>query len=58
MWGSIGGTDQNDPTRAEIRVSRHHFETDYNPSDATFNAWRLAISQQARNLIHVVADVA
>jgi hypothetical protein len=35
-----------------------HFETDYRPSDATFDAWRLAISQQARNLIHVVADVA
>jgi hypothetical protein len=35
-----------------------HFETDYNPSDATFDTWRLAISQQARNLIHVAADVA
>ena len=35
-----------------------HFETDYNPSDATFDAWRLAISQQARNLVPVVADVA
>ncbi|HEX5995236.1 MAG TPA: hypothetical protein VFY84_08870 [Jiangellales bacterium] len=33
-----------------------HFETDYNPSDATFDAWRLAIAQQSRNLIHVVAD--
>jgi hypothetical protein len=35
-----------------------HFETDYLPSDATFDAWRLAITQQARNLIHVVTDVA
>jgi hypothetical protein len=35
-----------------------HFETDYGPSDATFDAWRLAISQQTRNLIHVVADAA
>ena len=35
-----------------------HFEGDYDPSDATFDAWRLAISQQARNLIHVVADAA
>jgi hypothetical protein len=33
-----------------------HFETDYNPSDATFDAWRLAIAQQGRNLIHAVAD--
>jgi hypothetical protein len=33
-----------------------HFKTDYNPSDATFDAWRLAIAQQARNLIHAVAD--
>jgi hypothetical protein len=28
----------------------------YNPSDATFNAWRLTIVQQTQNLIHVVAD--
>jgi hypothetical protein len=35
-----------------------HFETDYNPSDATFDAWRLAIAQQGRNLVHAVADVA
>lgn len=35
-----------------------HFETDFNPSDQTFDAWRLAIAQQARNLIHVVADYA
>jgi hypothetical protein len=35
-----------------------HFETDYNPSDATFDAWRLAIAQQGRNLIHAVADAA
>ena len=35
-----------------------HFETDYLPSDATFDAWRLAIAQQARNLVHVVADTA
>jgi hypothetical protein len=33
-----------------------HFETDYNPSDATFDAWRLAIAQQGRNLIYAVAD--
>ncbi|GLW10151.1 hypothetical protein Misp01_52800 [Microtetraspora sp. NBRC 13810] len=33
-----------------------HFETDFIPSDATFDAWRLAIAGQARNLIHVVAD--
>jgi hypothetical protein len=30
----------------------------YNPSDATFDAWRLAIVQQTRNLIQVVADTA
>ncbi len=31
--------------------------TDYfSPTDASFNAWRLAITQQARNLIHAVAD--
>ncbi|MCO8275097.1 hypothetical protein M1L60_31410 [Actinoplanes sp. TRM 88003] len=35
-----------------------HFETDYEPSDPTFDAWRLAIAQQTRNLIHVVADEA
>jgi hypothetical protein len=35
-----------------------HFETDFDPSDATFNAWRLAIVQQTQNLIHVVADYA
>jgi hypothetical protein len=33
-----------------------HFETDYNPSDATFDAWRLAIAAQGRNLIRAVAD--
>ncbi|SDY97997.1 hypothetical protein SAMN05444365_104410 [Micromonospora pattaloongensis] len=33
-----------------------HFETDYQPSDATFDAWRLAIAQQTRNLIHAVAE--
>ena len=33
-----------------------HFETDYKPTDATFDAWRLAIAQQARNLIHAVAN--
>jgi hypothetical protein len=35
-----------------------HFETLYNPSDDTFNAWRLAIVQQTQNLIYVVADYA
>ncbi|SDK41943.1 hypothetical protein SAMN05421874_107261 [Nonomuraea maritima] len=35
-----------------------HFETDFNPSDATFDAWRLAIVGQGRNLVHVVADTA
>jgi hypothetical protein len=33
-----------------------HFETAFNPSDATFNAWRQAIVAQGQNLIHVVAD--
>jgi hypothetical protein len=33
-----------------------HFETDFNPSDDTFDAWRLAIAEQTRRLIHVVAD--
>lgn len=33
-----------------------HFETDYNPSDGTFDAWRLAIAQQGRNLIYAVAE--
>jgi hypothetical protein len=33
-----------------------HFETDFKPSDATFDAWRLAIVGQTRNLVHVVAD--
>ncbi|MEV1205760.1 hypothetical protein [Microbispora rosea] len=33
-----------------------HFETPFNPSDATFNAWRQAIVAQGKNLIHVVAD--
>jgi hypothetical protein len=33
-----------------------HFETDFGISDATFDAWRLAIAQQARNLIHAVVD--
>ncbi|MEV4348629.1 hypothetical protein AB0J83_29585 [Actinoplanes sp. NPDC049596] len=32
-----------------------HFETDYGSSDPTFDAWRLAITQQARNLVQVVA---
>jgi hypothetical protein len=35
-----------------------HFETDYRPSDPTFDAWRLAVAQQTRNLVHVVADAA
>ncbi len=30
----------------------------YNPSDATFDAWRLAIVQQGQNLVHVVSDYA
>ncbi|WP_127504780.1 hypothetical protein [Actinoplanes solisilvae] len=34
------------------------FETAYGPSDPTFDAWRLAIAQQARNLIQVVSDEA
>jgi hypothetical protein len=38
--------------------SMQHFETDFNPSDATFDTWRLAIVQQGQNLIHVVADFA
>jgi len=33
-----------------------HFETPFVPSDATFDAWRLAIVHQGQNLIHVVAD--
>ena len=33
-----------------------HFETLYNASDATFDAWRLAITEQTRNLIHALAD--
>jgi hypothetical protein len=35
-----------------------HFDADdlFKPSDATFDAWRLAIVQQTQNLIHVVAD--
>ncbi|MEV4755841.1 hypothetical protein AB0J86_12115 [Micromonospora sp. NPDC049559] len=33
-----------------------HFETDFNPSDATFDAWRKAIVAQGQNLIHAVAD--
>jgi hypothetical protein len=33
-----------------------HFETSFDPSDGTFDAWRLAIVAQAGNLIHVVAD--
>lgn len=36
--------------------SMQHFETLYEVSDATFDAWRLAIVQQTRNLVHVVAD--
>jgi hypothetical protein len=36
--------------------SMQHFETDFNPSDDTFDAWRLAIAEQTRRLIHVVAD--
>ena len=32
--------------------------TDFNPSDATFDTWRLAIVHQGQNLIHVVADYA
>jgi hypothetical protein len=38
--------------------SMQHFETLYEPSDATFDAWRLAITQQTRNLIGVIADTA
>jgi hypothetical protein len=33
-----------------------HFETTFEPSDGTFDAWRLAITGQARNLIRAVAD--
>jgi hypothetical protein len=37
-----------------------HFDQDdlYNPSDDTFNAWRLAIVEQARELLDVVATSA
>lgn len=35
-----------------------HFETLYNPSDATFDAWRLAIIEQTKNLIHIIGDTA
>jgi hypothetical protein len=28
----------------------------FNPSDATFDAWRLAITRQTQNLIHIVAE--
>jgi hypothetical protein len=35
-----------------------HFETQFNPSDATFDAWRLAIVHQVQNLIYVVGDYA
>jgi len=35
-----------------------HFETTFGVSDPTFDAWRLAITQQARNLVHTVADTA
>jgi hypothetical protein len=38
--------------------SMQHFETNFNPSDATFDTWRLAIVHQGQNLIHVVADYA
>jgi hypothetical protein len=38
--------------------SMQHFETDFNPSDQTFDTWRLAIVHQGQNLIHVVADYA
>lgn len=38
--------------------SMQHFETLYNPSDPTFDTWRLAIVHQCQNLIHVVADYA
>jgi hypothetical protein len=38
--------------------SMQHFETLYEPSDATFDAWRLAITQQTRNLLGVIADTA
>jgi hypothetical protein len=38
--------------------SMQHFETLYEPSDATFDAWRLAITQQTRNLVRVIADTA
>lgn len=40
--------------------SMQHFDATnlYNPSDATFDAWRLAIVHQGQNLIHVVADYA
>jgi hypothetical protein len=30
----------------------------YDPSDATFNAWRLAIVAQAKRLVHVVGQSA
>jgi hypothetical protein len=33
-----------------------HFETTFGVSDATFDAWRLAIREQVKRLIHVVAD--
>ena len=33
-----------------------HFETDFEPSDATFDAWRTSIAAQSRNLIHAVLD--
>ena len=36
--------------------SMQHFETNFLPSDPTFDAWRLAIVKQGQNLLHVVAD--
>jgi hypothetical protein len=36
--------------------SMQHFDTNFLPSDATFDAWRLAIVHQGQNLIYVVGD--
>jgi hypothetical protein len=33
-----------------------HLETMFNPSDATFDVWRLAIVEQTQNLIYVIGN--
>jgi hypothetical protein len=55
-WSRRPGSGRSRPGPGRRPAEAFDANNLYNPSDATFNAWRLTIVQQTQNLIHVVAD--